>query len=114
MKDKSLLEGNENYWKQRCEAAERVYTTHLRDSNSEAADNAFAEWMDYFKTPPPPPSILPEGDGLTDIETKAREWANSKGHQSDKEQFTTTPWTEWNIRFESFIAGSIWNAKPEK
>ena len=62
MKDQSLLEGNENYWKQRCEAAERVYTTHLRDSNSDAAENAFAAWMEYFKTPPPPASILPEGD----------------------------------------------------
>ena len=64
----------ENYWKQRCEAAEKVMLCKDAPKNKASRDNnqfqlfrdAYGEWQ-KFASSPPPPSILPEGDGAIDL-----------------------------------------------
>lgn len=37
----------------------------------------------------------------------AEEYADQHGYKSDKEQHTTTPWTEWNIRHDAYLAAAL-------
>lgn len=50
------------------------------------------------------PSSLPTVSGEDGIRM-AEAYANEHSYQSDKVQFTTTPWTEWNIYYNAFLAG---------
>lgn len=83
-----------NEWK--CDEldGEEIYDLSRHELNLEA------EWLDE-DSPDEPPSPLPAS-----VEEKAREYAGSLGYKSDKEQHTTTPWTEWNIRHDAFLAGA--------
>lgn len=39
------------------------------------------------------------------MESKAKEYADSQGYQSDKEQYTTTPWVEFDNYYDGYLAG---------
>ena len=55
--------------------------------------------------------VQPINKDIEGVEEAAKEYADTKSYQSDKEQITTTPWSQWNISEEGFKAGAEWQAK---
>lgn len=77
------------------------------------------EWLEE-DLPPSKPQAGQVTVGALGEETEAEEdarilaeaYCNANGYKSDKEQYTTTPWTEWNIRNEAFRAGFLAASRP--